>query len=240
MESYTVIRENWLTRKIDATAAAHAALITLAVVLGSLMFWGGHWHADQWMAANGTKVFVEHQWWRAWTTLFVHADLRHLLSNAFLFFIVGVFLSGYFGTLVFPFAAFLFGGLVNLVVLKGMPPETELVGASGVVFWMGGFWLVLYFLLDRRRSIFQRALRAGGVALGLFMPAEAFDPSISYSSHLYGFISGAGFGLLYYFGRRREFLAAEVSETIVEDDEILSGELEPGSEPAIASTDTLN
>ncbi len=83
---------------------------------------------------------------------------------------------------------------------------------------MGGVWLVLYFLLDRRKSIVQRSLRALGVGLALFMPSEAFDPHISYKSHFIGFSLGVLFGLLYYSIHRDTFRAAEVREIIQDDD----------------------
>lgn len=172
------------------------------------------------MTASHAQVISNHEWWRAWTTLFVHENLRHLLSNAFLFFIVGTFLAGYFGVFVFPVAAFLTGGVTNWLVLRGMPDEVRLIGASGIVFWMGGCWLTLYFFLDRRKTLGQRALRAFGVALGLFMPAEAFDPSISYETHLVGFVGGVAFALIFYVLQRGKFRAAEVVEVELESEEI--------------------
>ena len=219
MESHTVVRENWLTRKLNSSAAPRAALVTLTLVLGSLVYWANFAGAQAWMSASRAEVFEHHDFWRCWTTLLVHADAKHLLSNCFLFFIMGSFLIGYFGLFVFPVLGFLMGGLTNLLVLNQMPPTVTLIGVSGVVFWMGGFWLVLYFFLESRKSLWQRALRATGVGLALFMPAEAFDPSISYQSHLLGFISGALSGLIYYFIRRRQFLVAEVVETIFEVNE---------------------
>lgn len=118
--------------------------------------------ADLWMPASPEKVFNDGEIWRAWTTVFAHADLEHLLSNVFLFFILGIFLTSYFGKALIPITAFLFGGITNLIVLKTMPLQNTLIGASGVVFWMGGAWLTLFFLIDRRRSLIQRALRALG------------------------------------------------------------------------------
>ncbi len=187
---------------------------TLGLVFLALVSWDQSLGASAWMSASATQVFVDHQWWRLWTTLFVHGDFRHLLSNAFMFYIVGVFLIGYFGTWVFPVLAIFSGGLVNLLVLRKMPALTQLIGMSGVVFWMGGFWLTLYLLIDRRRSVSQRLLRAGGAALGLYMPAEAFDPGVSYFSHLWGFVIGIAFALIYFAFNRQRFLSAEVSEEI--------------------------
>src|SRR5690606_26204612 len=105
------------------------------------------------------------EYWKLWTTLFVHADIGHALSNAFLFFILGFFLYGYYGIRVFPLAALFWGGITNLFVLLQYESDIHLIGASGVVYWMGGFWLTLYFLLNRKLSLFPRALRTIGVGL---------------------------------------------------------------------------
>lgn len=168
------------------------------------------------MTASHDMIFKDHQWWRAWTTLFAHADEKHLLSNVFLFSILGYFLNGYFGVLIFPIMAFLFGGLTNLIVLHSAPAEMQLIGVSGVVFWMGGAWLALYFALERRKSLLQRSLRAVGVGLLLFMPAEAFDPSISYKTHFVGFVLGVLFGFFYFLIRRSYFRSAEIYEELAD------------------------
>src|SRR5438105_9969833 len=118
--THTVMRGNWLTRKIDPSAAGVAAFFTLSLFIGSILFWSGTWHADEWMAASRGEVFGHHQWWRAWTTLFVHADPRHLISNSLLFFVLGSFVFGYFGWMAFPALAFFAGGITNLIVLNGM------------------------------------------------------------------------------------------------------------------------
>lgn len=217
--THTVVRGNWLTRKIDSQSAAVAAFFTLSLLFGSLLYWNGTWGADHWMSATRAAVYAQHEYWRAWTTLFAHADAKHLLSNTLLFFVLGSFVFGYFGWLAFPVLTFVAGGFTNLYVLTTMRQETELIGASGMVFWMGGFWLILYFLIDRRISFVQRGLRSIGVGLVLFMPAEAFDPGISYMSHLVGFISGIVFGLVFYLFNRGKIRRAEVREVVFEVEE---------------------
>lgn len=216
---YTVIRETWLNRKLDVSAVSVAAGSTLLMVIAALLQWNDVRGVASLMPASGEAVFVRGEYWRLWSALFAHADLGHLVSNSFLFFIVGIFLSGYFGILVFPLGALFMGGVTNLIVLRGMPPATQLLGVSGVVFWMGGFWLALYFMLERRKSLTQRTLRATGVALGLFMPAEAFDPSISYAAHFVGFLLGVGTGMFYFQIRKRSLRSAERVEIVVESDD---------------------
>ncbi|MBX2988641.1 MAG: rhomboid family intramembrane serine protease [Bdellovibrionaceae bacterium] len=191
----------------------------LLLVVASFMNWSGILHADQWMPATEEAVFGRGELWRLWTTSWIHSDMGHLLSNSFLFFVLGYFLNGYFGWWVFPVTALVFGGLTNAAVLGTYPPDVTLLGASGIVYWLGGAWLTLYFLLNRQKSLFQRALRSLGVALVLFMPAEAFQPQISYRTHAAGFALGLLWGVLYFLWRKKEFRAAEVTEEILEDDE---------------------
>lgn len=215
---FTRIRETWLTRA-PRGGEVISGFSVLLLALGSLAYWDGIAGADRWMAASGESVFGRGEWWRLWTTLFAHADLGHLLSNSLLFFVLGALLAGHFGAFVFPVASFVLGGVVNAMILKTYDPAVRLIGASGVVFLMGGIWLTLYLLIHRERTFGQRALRSLGVALALFMPTQAFDPSVSYRTHALGFAAGVAFALLYFLRNKSFFRSAEIVETVVEEDE---------------------
>lgn len=213
----SIVKETWLSQKPNSWAFVAGAFSTLLLVLGSIIYirnWGG---AFEWMPATAAALFSPYSFWRAWTALLAHADEKHLLSNSFLFFILGSFLTGYFGYWIFPVMAFVFGGLINFIVVSYSDPQITLVGASGMVFWMGGLWLTLYFLLDIKHSLYQRSLRALGVGLMLFFPAQAFDPHISYSSHFVGFALGIFCAAVYYFLNKKKFDSAVVRELIVEE-----------------------
>lgn len=203
------VQSHWLTRKPNANSDLVALLILVFLFMLSFAYWYDWWNLKQLLSGTPLSVFQKREYWRAWTTLFVHADLKHLIGNSFLFSILGYFLYGYFGGWVFPIVSIVFGGFINLIVLSGMPEYVELIGMSGVVFWMGGSWLALYSFLETRKTFSQRLLRAFGVTLVLFMPSEAFDPHISYQSHFYGFLLGVSFGVFYYFLKRKTFKAAE-------------------------------
>lgn len=202
------VSATWLSRKPSVNAGIISALATFILIIGSVIYQQNFFHAQEWMAASPQRVFQHKEYWRLWTTLFAHADVHHLLSNTLFFFILGYFINGYFGLALFPFAAFAFGGITNIFVLMNMPEDVKLIGASGVVYWLAGLWLTLYFAIDKRRTISARALRSIGVALGVFMPTTTFDPSVSYSAHLIGFIIGALYAGLYYWRHRRKFNAA--------------------------------
>lgn len=219
-----MISATWLTRKPAASAWFIAVWSTFILFLGSVLFWTDSWNASSWMPASYNDVFAQKQFWKLWTTLFAHGDFGHLISNSLLFVVLGFFLSGYFGVFVFPFLGLFMGGLINIVVLSRYLGDTQLIGMSGVVYWMGGMWLVLYLLIDVQRSFTQRVLRSIGVALAIFMPSSAFDPQVSYGAHLVGFVLGAFSGLFYFYIRRREFREAIVEAPSPEEEPELISE----------------
>ncbi len=203
------LTQTWLTLEPRAESALVAAIMTFCLALASLMYWSDVLGARSWMAATGESVFQQHRYYQLWTSLFAHADAGHLASNSFLFFILSYFLYGYFGPWVSPVAAFVISGVTNWFVLKGYASDTTLVGASGVVYWMGGAWLVFYFALNRQKSLGTRLVRALGVAFLIFMPAEAFKASTSYLAHFYGFLSGIIFASSYFAIHKAKFRSVE-------------------------------
>ena len=216
--SWTVVRATWLTQKPHRNSAIVAAWSLFILVLLATFFlrdWGS---LASLMSSNADQVFQKHEWWRLWSSLFAHGDTGHLVSNSLLFFVFAYFLYGYFGFWVFPLVTLLSGGLVQALSLLTYPPHVNLIGMSGVVYWMGGFWLILYLNLDQQRTITQRWLRVLGVSFGIFMPTSAFDPQVSYRAHAIGFLVGALMAAVYYFVHRQEFKKALKTETLIEDE----------------------
>lgn len=204
----------YLTRKPDPEALMVTLISTLLLALASMWIWFSPQDLEQYTTASKELVYGGHEDWRLWTATLTHADMGHLLSNSLLFFVLGYFLSGYFGLVMFPISAFLLGGLINAIAVWTYAPTVKLLGASGVVYWMGGVWLVLYLLIDTRRSLRSRWLRVFGVALLMFLPSEAFNPTISYRTHFIGFGIGILTGLLYFAANASRLRAAEVIEII--------------------------
>lgn len=219
---FSRIRATWLSRTLHADAVIVATIASLLIALVTIIEWNNHFGVSEFLDSSYRLVYGNGEFWRLWTATLVHSDLKHLLSNLFMFFILGWFLFGYFGSALFPFSAFVMGGVLNAIILPTYNPFTTLVGASGIVFYLGGVWLALYFLIQRQLSIFQRVLRTGGVGLALFMPSEAFDPAISYRTHFLGLFVGAVVGAAYFFMHKDQFRRAEVIEQITEepDDEL--------------------
>ncbi len=217
MENKTYIKENLLTKKPKKNGLNPTLSLMSLLLVTSFLYINNLFNASIWMSATRNLVFHEGQWWRAWTTLFAHGDLSHIFSNLFLFFPFSYFLIGYFGYAFFPLFGFFIGGLVNLIVLQTMPAHIGLIGVSGVVNWMGGAWLALAWLIDRRDSNGRRVLKVVAVTIILFIP-DSFKPNVSYLSHFLGYFGGVFSGIFYYYFYKKDIKSQEVTEVIHVDD----------------------
>ena len=236
MENKKFIKENFLT-KLPKRNGLNSTLMLMSLLLfTSFIYINNLFDAPDWMAANGMLVFSDGQWWRAWTTLFAHGDLSHIFSNLFLFFPFSYYLISYFGYSFFPIFGFFFGGLVNLVVLHTMPVQVGLIGVSGVVNWMGGAWLTLAWLIDRRDSNGRRILKVVAVTIILFIP-DSFKPEVSYLSHFTGYFGGVLSAIFYYQIFKKKIKSEEVIEVIHEDDHVWGNEFDFTDDSEVTPTD---
>ena len=144
----------------------------------------------------------------------MHADLGHFFSNAIFLALFSYLLFGYFGFWVFPVLGLLLAALTNYLSLLTYPPGVSLVGASGLVYWMAGFWLSMYLLVDRSLGFGKRVMRAIVVALVVLLPSR-FQENVSYRTHAIGFGLGITSAFVYFRHKRESIRAAEVME--VED-----------------------
>ncbi len=152
------------------------------------------WNRPEWfakLAPTRDLVFGQHEYWRLLTGILLHADVGHLLSNAPLLLIFGWFLRSYFGSPAFPIMAVILGIGAHAATLWQYAPQTQLVGASGLVYAMVAMWLGLYIRFSTNEKVLSRIFRAGGFTLALMLPTT-FEARTSYLAHAIGF----GLGLL--------------------------------------------
>lgn len=201
-----VVKETHLSRK-PAPRSLVVALASAAVLLGtSLVYWTDPQGLGALLPASRQAVFADGEYWRLVTSIAVHADFRHFLSNVVVFVVLAFLLYGYYGPWIYPGLALGLGSAVTAVALRSYPGGTYLLGASGVVYLMAGFWLTLYLFTERRVGFGKRLIRAVGFGLIVLVPT-AVEPQVSYRSHGIGFVAGVGAALAY-FSRHRERLRA--------------------------------
>ena len=226
MESpQTLLRESYLSKKPPRNGWPLTALSLSTMGIVSLMYWNLPPGALFSLTASPEEIFRKYEYWRLLTTIAVHLNPEHFFSNALFFGVLSYLLYSYFGPFLFPFCALFAGSLTNLIALATYREGTELMGASGVVYWMSGFWLILYFQIDRRYSVTSRLLRCLGFALVTLIP-ETYKPQVSYRTHAVGFILGLLFGAFYFLFKRDFFQKAEVwhdAEESFTDDTPITG-----------------
>lgn len=221
LKSY--ISKNWLTQKISPWASTITLILVFLLIAISLYNWTSI-HGKL-LTASYEQVYHQKEYWRLWTSLFVHADFLHLASNLFLFIPFAYFLTGFYSWWFFPVSAFLMGGVLNALVLLTLPLHVTLMGVSGVVYWMGASWMLLAFLIDKRESKKLRGLRLLAVTLMLFMP-DTYQPQISYLSHGVGFILGLMMSSLYFHLQKEVFKKQEIIAFKVVHDDYFPEQLE--------------
>ncbi len=184
-----------LSKRPDANGLIYSLIVLLLCTITSQLYWRDHW-ISPYLTATPTQVFEKLELWRVFTTMFTHSDAKHLLSNLYMLGILGVLVGGYFGFIIFPLASFVLGGIVNIISLLTYQPNVTLLGASGLVYVLAGFWFTMFVLIDSPRPLFIRLMRAIGVSLVILFPTT-FEPEVSYRTHAIGFIVGVLFALPY-------------------------------------------
>jgi len=217
--SQSVLKSTLISRKPERQGKTVIAICLLVIFLFSTIYWKDAFGLRQWLWSSQQTVFEGGEVWRLFTAVLVHSDLGHFLGNSLLFGIFGYMIYAYFGLRAFPLTAFLAGGLINFLSLMTYDPKIRLIGASGVVYYLVGFWLVLYHLIQRGLSLKRRVLNTSAVTLVLLIP-ETFKFNVSYRTHAIGFAVGLAFGAIFFIRNKEQIRKKEIWErTAPEDDE---------------------
>jgi rhomboid protease GluP len=149
---------------------------------------------------SSIPLFEQGEWWRPFTSLFLHGDFPHLLGNILIGGIFCVMVAHTIGPLVGWLAILMSGTLGNIATAKYYYPEEFLsLGASTATF--GALGLLVgssVYLVWRSRSLRKIGgavipIVAGAVLLGWF---GAGGPQVDVLAHVMGFLMGAMLGLL--------------------------------------------
>lgn len=172
-------------------------VILLFITLMTQLYWYNIGGLADLLPSVKNKIFIDGQWWRIFTSTLIHSNLGHLLSNLYMLGIFSFFVYGHFGAKIHPLFTFLGAGIVNLIAISTYSGDTRLLGASGLVYLLGGFWLTLYLFIQRQFPFMNRFLRVCGIALMVFFPTS-FESTTSYRTHFIGFVVGISMALLYF------------------------------------------
>jgi membrane associated rhomboid family serine protease len=119
---------------------------------------------------------------------FIHIDLQHLLANTIPFMVLGAFIL-LRGVRAFVFVLLISAAISGIGTWLFGAPNTQHVGASGIVFGFLGY-LLIRAVYDHRIS---SALIAVAVLLlygATFLTSLMPTAGISWTGHVFGFIGG--------------------------------------------------
>lgn len=205
-----------LSRKPSPDSYLASLVIILVCTVLSVYIWKSQ-NIYEYFVASGKSLFVDKRYWQLVTTTFAHADFSHLVSNSYMLGIIGYFVYAYFGFLVYPLIAIIFSAVINLTAIATYDESTRLLGASGMVYFLYGFWLAMYVFIERKFSIASRLIRVVGFGLVVLFPST-FEPQVSYRTHAIGFLYGIMFAVGYFLIKKEEIRKSE-EWVIIEEDE---------------------
>jgi membrane associated rhomboid family serine protease len=187
------------SRAIVTPVIALACVVVYLVMLAKGVPWLNP-KPEQLLASGadfGPSVIIDHEYWRLFTSMFIHAGLVHMLMNVLCLAVAGPLLERLLGHVGFA-ALYVLSGLGGSIVSVWSQPLMTGVGASGAVF--GVFGGLLGFLAIRHREVPfsilkpMRASAIGFVAFNLILSAVV--PGISMAAHVGGLVTGFLCGLL--------------------------------------------
>jgi len=176
-----------------------AIFLGLVLISGQVMWFPAQLLAE--MGANFGPWTSDGQWWRLWSSLFLHGGLLHLLFNLLVLANIGILLEPWLGHVRFTVLYLVTGGIASWTSLT-MNMSVVSVGASGAVFGLYGFFLALLLLNRLGPAARQQYLGGTAVFIGINLVLGFTVPVVDNAAHLGGLIAGFVFGLVPGGGRR--------------------------------------
>ena len=147
----------------------------------------------RWGAKEASMMKYDHQWWRLFSPIMLHAGIIHMLTNGLIQLRVGGYLNLLFGTpkwLLIYFAAGVYGSMLSVVFL----PEAVGVGASGALLGNLAAWMVWIFFRWRKIPEDKRSQRNCQLivvlaALSITL-ATSFAKYVDFAAHFGGAAHG--------------------------------------------------
>lgn len=149
----------------------------------------------RWGAEYVPKI-QEGEYWRLFTSMFLHFDIHHLLGNMLILLFLGDYLERYAGKIGY-LLIYLGGGLCGNIlgywkevrdISSGMPPSIA-AGASGAVFAAAGAMVVL--ILFHRGRLEDITIQRMMIMVVLCLYAGFESTNVGNAAHIGGVVSGA-------------------------------------------------
>ena len=181
-------------RKRKQKSFVNYSLVAINIIIFFLVeLTGGADNAEHMIQCGAayTPLLQEGEYYRLFTSMFLHFDLRHLLNNMVLLFFLGDYVERYLGKIKY-IIVYLGGGILgSLFSYRIEIQQGESVisaGASGAIFAVLGS-MVMLLLINRGRLEDLSLLRVAVMA-GLSLYVGFQSSGVDGFAHLGGFIGG--------------------------------------------------
>lgn len=181
-------------RTVGVRTSATAPVTIAIIVINVAIFLVGRLIPDV-----GDRLFVEFsqwkpgvqsgEWYRAFTAMFLHGSITHVLFNMWALYLFGPVLERRFGAASFV-SLYLAGGLAGSAFYHLAGSNAPAVGASGAIFGLFGAMLAASY--RQRHTPAGRAVFGQlGLLLAINMALPLIVPRIAWQAHLGGLVAGA-------------------------------------------------
>jgi membrane associated rhomboid family serine protease len=151
-------------------------------------------------------VHLSHQYYRLFTSIFLHLDFLHIAFNMITLLIVGPAVEVMLGKSRF-LALFLLAGIGGNVLSYLIAPANGLsAGASGAIFGVLGAYVVL--------ALIRRKPMGPVVALIVINLVIGFTGNIEWQAHVGGLVTGAALALAFHYASTFRQTARDVAVTV--------------------------
>lgn len=151
-------------------------------------------------ALNPVAVLHDGEWWRIFTSAFLHGGLLHIAVNMFSLWILGRFVESVMGPVRMALIYFISLIASGLGVVYFSGPDAVTVGASGAIFGLFGALFAIGFRLGKPGMELVRA-NIGILVINLVISFTV--PAISWQAHICGLVAGFIATLLIFVPRVR-------------------------------------
>ncbi|MBN2157177.1 MAG: rhomboid family intramembrane serine protease [Candidatus Lokiarchaeota archaeon] len=137
------------------------------------------------------------EYYRLFTSMFVHADIYHLLSNMVFLVIFGLLVENKYSVIQY-LSIYIFSGLIgNIVSYFVLPREIFSLGASGCIFGVLGAYYVSFTEYDRSMILYA-------IVSSLVMVGLSIGTTVNSWAHLFGAIGGLFLGWIFTLYKRKK------------------------------------